>query len=161
MNILPISQKQIERAENLYLFKKLKNSISNGESNIYGAIGEIVIYDLCVEKGINALHQPTYDYDIVIEGYKIDVKTKKTTVEPKPHYYASVAAYNTKQACDFYFFLRVNENLKHCYVLGYKSKIDFFNESTFGKEGDLDGCWRYKADCYNLEIQMLQKFKYF
>ena len=159
MNRIEISKEQIERAEKLYPFKELKGSITKGKSNIYGALGEIIIYDINKEKGLNVDFNSTYDYDLIIDGYKVDVKTKRTTVKPKPDYLCSISSFNTKQKCDFYFFLRIKENLKECYLLGYKKKTDFFKEAVFNKKGSLDvNGWSFKDDCYNLKIEMLDKF---
>jgi len=157
---IEISEEQIERAKNLYPFKKLKGSITNGQSNIYGALGEIIIHDIYKAKGLNVIFNSTYDYDIIINNHKIDVKTKRTTVIPKINYLCSISSFNTKQKCDFYFFLRINENLKEAYLLGYKSKSDFFSIATFNKKNTLDtNGWEFKDDCYNLEINKLNQFK--
>jgi hypothetical protein len=44
-------------------------------------------------------------------------------------------------------------------LAGYKSKNDFFKQSTFAKEGEIDfGNWKYKSDCYNLILKNLNKF---
>lgn len=160
MKIIKITKEQIERAKKLYPFKNLKGSITKGKSNIYGALGEIIVFDEYSKDGFNIDFNSTYDYDLIINNYKIDVKTKRTTVLPKNNYLCSISSFNTKQKCDIYFFLRINENLKECYLLGYKSKIDFFKEATFNKKGSLDvNGWVFKDDCYNLKINMLNKFK--
>jgi len=161
MKIIKIKEEQIKRAKKLYPFNELKGSITKGRSNIYGALGEIIIYDLSKKKGFNVNFKSNYDYDLIIEGYKVDVKTKRTTVIPKPEYLCSISSFNTKQKCDIYFFLRINENLNYCYLLGYKRKKDFFNEAIFNKKGSLDvNGWIFKDDCYNLKIQMLKEFNY-
>ena len=77
MIILDIKQNQIDEAQNLYTFKNLKGSITNGQSNIYGALGEVIVYDYFKDKKFNIIKQNTYDYDLIINGYKVDVKTKK------------------------------------------------------------------------------------
>jgi len=160
MNTVEITKKQIERARTLYSFEELKGSITKGKGNIYGALGEIIIYDIAQKKGLRVDFNSTYDYDLLINGYKIDVKTKRTTVVPRLNYLCSIPSFNTKQKCDYYFFLRVNENLKECYLLGYKQKDSFFKEAVFNKKGSIDvNGWTFKDDCYNLEVQMLNKFK--
>ena len=160
MKTLNISKEQIERAKTLYPFDKLNGSITKGKSNIYGALGEIIVYDFFISKGLNVDFNSTYDYDLIIEKYKVDVKTKRTTVTPKENYLCSISSFNTRQKCDFYFFVRINENMKLCYLLGFKNKKDFFNESVFNKKGspDING-WKFKDDCYNLEISKLTQFK--
>ena len=158
---IKISEAQIERAKKLYDFKALNNSITEGEGNIYGAIGEIIIQDIFVEKGCQVKNENTFDYDLIINGKTIDVKTKRTTAFPKAEYNCSIAAYNTKQQCDYYFFIRVNENLKDAYLLGYIKKSDFFEKATFNKKDEIDkngNGWKFKADCYNLKVSMLHSF---
>jgi hypothetical protein len=160
MKKIEITNNQIERAKKLYLFKELKGSITKGKSNIYGALGEIIVYDYFFNKGFYIDFNSTYDYDLIINEFKIDVKTKRTTVMPKENYLCSISSFNIKQKCDFYFFCRITEDMKICYLLGYKNKKDFFNQSTFNKKGTLDiNGWDFKDDCYNLEISKLNKFK--
>ena len=159
MRIIKISKQQVERAEVLYPFKELKGSITKGKSNIFGALGEIVIYDLFKDRDASVDFNSTYDYDLIINGYKIDIKTKRTTVIPKDYYLCSISSFNIKQRCDYYFFLRINENMEDCYLLGWKSKENFFNEAVFNKKGELDiNGWAFKDDCYNLKISSLNKF---
>ena len=82
----------------------LNNSITSGEGNLAGFVGEYLVADLIGGKVSN-----TYDYDVVAKnGKTIDVKTKRTNYPPLDHYECSVAAYNTRQDCDYYFFVRVS-----------------------------------------------------
>jgi len=149
-----ITTEQLQRAKTLYPFSSLNGSITKGKSNIYGAIGEIIIQDHYAHKNTNT--NPTYHYDLTIENLKVDVKTKKTTVTPLPHYLCSISAFNTTQQCDYYIFCRVNTTLTTCFILGYKDKQAFFKEATFNKKGspDVNG-WTFKDDCYNLPIAAL------
>jgi hypothetical protein len=163
IKVLSITEDQIGRAKELYPFQNraLNGSITKGNSNIYGAIGEIVVFDFFTKKGLNVVFESTYDYDMTIENKHIDVKTKRTTVVPKPNYLCSVSAFNTRQKCDYYFFVRVNVNMKECYLLGFKAKDEFFDQATFNKKGSKDvNDWIFKDDCYNLEILKLNKFKH-
>ena len=82
----------------------LNNSILKGDGNLTGFLGEQIALTVLGGEGKN-----TYDYDLITpNGTKVDVKTKKTTVEPKPFYDCSVAAFNIKQKCNLYCFVRVN-----------------------------------------------------
>ena len=81
----------------------LNHSITKGQGNIAGLLGEeLVLWFLPQSKEKN-----TYDYDVVYDGVKIDVKAKRTTVIPKPYFECSVADFNTKQKCDIYLFARI------------------------------------------------------
>tara|TARA_R110002167_G_scaffold356838_1_gene572025 strand:+ start:153 stop:497 length:345 start_codon:yes stop_codon:yes gene_type:complete len=82
----------------------LSRSITRGQGNVYGFLGELVALDV-----LGGIHQNTMDYDILVDGSKIDVKTKKTTVKPKPDYDCSVADLTRKQNCDYYAFVRVHQ----------------------------------------------------
>ena len=154
-----ITDEQKERARNLYPFDNLNGSITGGKSNMFGAIGEIIVFDYF--KSDRAVEfKSTYDYDIIIDSYTVDVKTKKTTVKPQPFYLCSISAFNTNQNCDYYFFVRVKQNLSIGYLLGYINKSIFFTKAIFKKKGDIDiNGFTFKDDCYNLSISELNKFK--
>lgn len=71
-SLLQAIEKSIEMGE-------LKNSITGGEGNIAGFLGEILVADMTDWKITN-----TYDYDLVSpDGRKIDVKTKRTNYAPR------------------------------------------------------------------------------
>lgn len=149
-----ISENQIKRAKELYPFGNLNGSITEGKGNIFGAMGEIVVFDYF--KKYNPVFKSTYNYDMIIQGLKIDVKTKRTTVTPLPHYLCSISDFNTEQDCDYYFFLRVSEHMNVAYILGYMKKEEFFKKAFFVRKGDRDvNGFIFKDDCYNLKISDL------
>ena len=78
---------------------EINNSITKGDGNIAGFLGEEVANHI-IKGDINN----TYDYDIIKDDVTYDVKTKRCTSEPRPYYECSVAAFNTKQKCDYYAF---------------------------------------------------------
>ena len=131
----------------------LKNSITSGEGNISGMLGEIIAaYFLCAQQS------PTYNYDLImLNGATVDVKTKRTTATPKPHYECSVAEYNLTQECDYYAFVRVHSSMTKGWYLGRKTKDDFFRLARAIKKGDKDGDNGFivKADCRNIKISEL------
>ena len=131
----------------------INNSIERGDGNLVGFLGEFI-----AQKVIGGRIKNTYEYDLISkDGTKIDVKTKKTSVEPKDYYECSIANYNTKQDCDEYCFVRVKNTLDVGWFLGRISKEEYFNKAKFLKKGDLDGDNKYvvKADCWNVQIKEL------
>jgi len=157
---IKITSEQIDRAEKLYPFDNLNGSIMKGTSDLYGALGEIIVQDYFKSIGKNVSYEGNYDYDLIIESKKIDVKTKKVLKLNTEYVLASVSAYNTKQQCDFYFFCQVSCDKSKGWILGYKSKSDFFEQAFFRKKGDVDeDGFVFKGDCYNLKIKDLNKFK--
>ena len=159
MITLNITDNQAKRAEKLYSFTVLDGSITKGQSNIYGALGEILFLDY-LAKNHNVVNCGHYDYDLKVDEYRVDVKTKRTTVTPKENYNCSISSWNTRQKCDFYFFCRVSVDKKTAYILGYISKEDFYEKATFNKKGEKEtDIFYFKDDCYNLPIRDLHKFK--
>ena len=137
---------------------KLNNSITMGDGNIAGFLGEEIANTI-----IGGRVDNTYDYDIIDSDTTYDVKTKRCTSKPKPEYDCSVAAFNIKQRCDRYVFVRL-ENVsgvwRRAWVLGWMKKDEYFKLARFLKKGDFDPSNKYfvKADCYNLQINMLHQF---
>lgn len=133
----------------------LRNSISNGAGNIAGFIGEAI-----AQKVLGGALLNTYDYDLVLDnGKKVDVKTKQTSVKPLDTYDCSVSALNTKQACDYYCFVRVKNDLTIGWYLGVYSKKKFIKDAVFMQKGMIDPANGYvvKSDCYNLKINKLKE----
>ena len=134
---------------------KLNNSITRGDGNIAGFIGEEIVSDF-----IGGEIKNTYDYDIVLGDETYDVKTKRCTSPPKSYYDCSVAAFNTKQKCDTYVFVRVqyvNNKFGPAWILGKKNKNDYFKQARKLSKGQIDPSNNFtvKADCYNLSIKEL------
>jgi predicted DNA-binding protein len=166
MIVIAITNEQRARAKELYSFDKLNGSFTEGKGNNYGAIGEIIVFDYYKNKGFDVnnkiVGQDIYNYDLIINEFKVEIKTKSTTVYPQGHFLCSISSHNINQMCDFYFFVRVLENLQTGFLLGYKSKNDFFKNAKFDKKGspDISGNgWIFKEDCYNLPVKDLDKFK--
>jgi hypothetical protein len=151
-----ITQDQVNQAEAKAIeLGRLRNSITEGEGNMIGFLGEIIVANF-----FDGIIQNTYDYDIIISNKRVDVKTKKTTVKPESYYFASVAAYNITQKCDSYYFVRIDLANMIGYLLGGLSKKSFFKKATFNRRGEVDSSssfgWTFKADCYNLSIDKLK-----
>ena len=142
-------QRVTARAEKLPI---LNNSIRKGEGSLVAYIGEEVVKNV-----LNGEIKDTYDYDIIYQNTKVDVKTKERTVAPKPYYECSVADFNTKQDCDEYAFVSVLDTLKEAWYLGKISKPDFYKKAVFHRKGEIDPAnnFTFKADCYNIPVSSL------
>jgi hypothetical protein len=137
---------------------RLNNSITKGQGNLAGFLGEEMVASY-----LNSNVDNTYEYDLIIgNNKKIDVKTKRTTVKPRPNYDCSVAAFNIKQKCDAYVFCRILNDMSRGWILGYKNKKDYFKEARFMKKNQIDPAnnFKVKADCYNLAIEDLDSITY-
>jgi hypothetical protein len=154
---IEISKSSIDKAkEKSYQMGQLKNSITKGEGNIHGFLGELI-----TAQELKAEESNTYDFDIKLNNLKIEVKTKRVTTPPKSFYECSIAALNIKQKCDFYVFTRILKNMESGWILGYLSKEDYFEKATFLEKGTVDPSngWKVLTDCYNLPIAELKNIE--
>ena len=161
MHKINITDDQRNRAKELYEFNVLKGSVTKGEGNEVGALGEIIVLDRYKEL---AEYVGDYHYDLIIKGKKVDVKTKKQNVPPASHHTYNIFAYNTTQKCDWYCFVVIHSSLKTGWIVGWKDKEEFFKTAKFRKKGEVDdtipNCeWTFKDDCYCLKITELDLHK--
>ncbi len=130
----------------------LNNSIRAGAGAVYGFLGELIF--VAVKGGEQA---NTYDWDVVVNGVTVDVKTKCVKSEPHLSYDCSVAAFNTSQACGYYAFVRVLEDCTVGWYLGAIARDRFYEIARFWNEGEIDNRngWVVSADCYNVPVSAL------
>jgi len=89
-----------EKAKNI---GKLKNSITSGEGNLSGILGEYIVHQHLP----NSLWKNTYDYDLIEDEKKIDVKTKRSKYKPLEFYDVAIAETSLHQECDEYIFVTI------------------------------------------------------
>jgi hypothetical protein len=138
---------------------RLNRSITNGERNSAGFLGELVFEDWYPE----AIRDNTFEHDFIFHGAKVDVKTKVRAYKPRHYYEVSVSAYRLQKA-DVYFFVSLLEEKNRytkAYLLGWASKNDFLQNARLMKKGEVDPLNNFKvsSDCYNLEISKLRPVK--
>lgn len=151
---IPYTPDQWERAKHLYDFHNIKNSITQGKSQTWGALGEVIIMDRYDTK-----YEGVADYDCIINGHRVDVKTKKTTVKPRPDYNCSIVGTSVHQKCDFYFFLRINTKLPVAYLMGYMARKDFLTKASFNLKGEAETpFFDFTEDCFNLPMSDVNPF---
>lgn len=139
--------------------KHLNDSITEGEGLLSGLIGEELLrdyYGFLRSEGEAIFHYDVLDPDIL---GRIEVKTKRCTSAPKPHYNCTVSASNADQQCDYYAFVRLLNDFSRAWLVGLMPKEEFFAQALFFKRGQIDpagfGGWRFKWDCFNLRISEL------
>jgi hypothetical protein len=142
----------VKRSEKLGV---LKNSITNGAGNVAGYLGQMLVTLLLKGSDVD-----TFNYDVVKNNIRYEVKTKRCTSQPLDYYNCSITNFNASQKCDYYVFVRILEDYSKAWILGKKKVTEFFSESTFNKKGELDPSsnlkWKFRADGYNLEIKKLE-----
>ena len=126
---------------------QLRNSIRKGKGNKVGFLGEIAVAYF-----FNGDLENTYDYDVLAHDCKMEVKTKETTVVPRPDYEGSVATCNLKQRCDIYVFTRVMKDLETCWICGMIRNDEFLSKARKLTKGQKDGSngFTVKQNCMNM-----------
>ncbi len=133
----------------------LKKSVYEGQRNIYGIIGERLV-NIVVEGNL----ERTFEYDIIKNGIKIDVKSTMVNKEPTENFLVDVFAATKEQETDYYAFVFVMKDLSSAWLAGFATKKDFKTHATFRKKGDLiRGNVIAKTNDYCLEAKNLQSFR--
>ena len=138
--------------------KVLNNSITNGEGNIAGYIGQLAFVQL-----FNGEHSDTYDYDISHpELGKVEVKTKRQSVNyVNLNFEGSISDYNPNQKYDHAAFFRVNIDQKKGWFCGFTSKEGFDQLSRNMAKGKVDeqssNNFKVKSDCRNIYYNQLSR----
>ena len=139
---------------------KLNNSITEGEGNRAGFLGEQIVMKWCRSHGIEVERANTYDYDLICRkdgrSITVDVKTKRRNVAPQMYFDASICAKNIGQSTDRYVFAQVNPT-NSGYIYGWMPKKEYFEKAIFHKKGEYDSTndWHFRQDCYNLSYAKL------
>lgn len=150
---LYITPEMIDRAKlRLKTMPRLKNSITGNKATLHGFVGEELLSDF-----FEAQVTGEYDYDLIKNGVKIEIKTKRTTVEPQSNFEVSVAEYNIRQNCNYYAFIRLTKNFDNAWFLGVMPKPVYFMKARKLNKGQIDGTNNFvvKANCWNLRIDEL------
>ena len=164
MRSLEFSRKMIDQASQWADdLGGIKNSITKGRGNHAGRLGELA---LAKHLGVELLDHK--DYDLIYEGQKIEVKTKRRAVPPKPQYTVNIAATSRHQKPDIYAFLSMEyldrdsggnySDLLHIWLCGYKNAEQFFEESSFWPKGHPDPpAFTTHRDMYVMKIKDLDE----
>ena len=152
----------IELAEEIP--SNIKNSITKGSKRALGCLGQIKVAQYY---GVD-FKVSTRDNDLYINDYKVEVKSKDRNVRSRLDYDATVAAYNTFQRTDFYFFTSCRKPNRYatfneifeCDLMGYITKTRFYELAERVRGGTTDpnasaqqlasGTGTYHCDNYKL-----------
>ncbi len=131
----------------------MSGSRTNGKGNLIGFLGELV-----VARAYEVPISDTFQYDLLINDHRIDVKTKGCTSRPKPDYLCSVMEYQLKNKSDGYIFCRADISKRKVWVLGYISKEDLLRDGFFCEAGKQDGKFFFTESCWSIPISKLREF---
>tara|TARA_R110002020_G_scaffold291135_1_gene506609 strand:+ start:611 stop:1111 length:501 start_codon:yes stop_codon:yes gene_type:complete len=164
MKVIPHSEAMVRKARKWSKeIGSLKNSITSGKGNLGGRVGEIAFASY-----VGADIADDYNYDLILNGEKIEIKTKRRTVAPKGNYEVSVATTSLHQKPDRYVFISVEfkrkkgfnyYGLQNVWLCGDMKAKEYLEKSWVYKKGDMDESNKFVTlvDMHNLSIDKLDQ----
>ena len=149
----------MKRAKENIKHGALRGSATKGERNLIGYLGE----EIFLRYYKTAIRCNTYDYDFLLGKLKVDIKTSQITERPKHYFNNDVYAFNLTQACDYYYFIQILQDMSTGFLIGYLSKKDFFEKARLRKKGQKASMKSTKilvADSYSVKNMDIFKPKY-
>lgn len=107
-------------------------SFMGGTRNINGFLGE----EMFKKQFPQAVLFDTYDYDFMLKGKKIEVKTRTLKVFPNAPIEFALAHMNPNRDFDYIAFYIIKADLSKGWGLGWISKQDFFNKCKTKNKGE-------------------------
>ena len=137
----------------------INNSILRGKGNFAGYLGE----ELVTAEVEGCREHNTFKHDIMMdrdgELVRVEVKTKRRTVEPQGHYTCHIAATSKHQDPDVYVFCSIKIKRDHPlegWILGWLSREEFYDKARFVNAGDRDeDGFKQHVDAYVVRIDEL------
>ena len=99
----------------------------NRNSYITGVIGELAVSQALASLGIAYSHEDTYDFDFLVEGIRIDVKTTNFIFgNIREDHHVMLTDYLKNQQCDAYIFAAINYPENAVHIMGCCAKFWFW-----------------------------------
>ena len=145
-----------EKAQSL---GSINNSILRGGGNVAGYLGEEALapyINATIVSNNRGLEK--YNHDLLIEsGDRFEVKTKRRTVTPRPHYDVSIAETSKHQKPDVYAFISLEFDrsskshpkkyygLKNIWLCGFMRSEEYWKRAQLWKSGKIDSSNNFKT----------------
>ena len=132
---------------------------SEGRRLLYGYLGEMIVMEYY---GVGDIDD--YEYDIILGDYKTDIKSISCKFKPPLNYLATVNSCEIegdhRQDADIYMFVRIREDCKVAWLVGYIECERFFEMSKFINKGETyHGMTFEKANMNVLPIKDLHRIQ--
>lgn len=146
---------------------QLNRSLTRGRGNVAGCLAEISLAEFLKADRVSNEKKEFYNYDLLKDKQKIEVKTKRRTKDPMSHYEVSIATTSLHQQPDVYAFVSITfgnkkgrglgavyTGIKAVWLCGFISREEFFDKAKFIPKGRFDTSNGFRAhhDMYNLPI---------
>ena len=136
--------------------KKMEGNYSGDKpaKRTAGYVGQIAAAKYFGGDNVDNVH-----YDLLINGKRCEVKTSTRNANPRPEYWARIAASNDSQLCDYYVFCQTQwqhqakeEKLMHgAHILGVLAVEEMRGVMHFMQKGEIEpgdvkpelgSCWK-------------------
>lgn len=149
---------------------QLNKSLTKGRGTVAGCLAEVSLCEFLGADRVSNDKKDFYNYDLLKDKKKIEVKTKRRTKDPMSHYEVSIATTSLHQQPDVYAFVSITfgdkkgrglgavySGIKVIWLCGFISRKEFFDKATFVPKGkfDISNNFRAHHDMYNLPISEL------
>ena len=108
---------------------------SEGARLLYGYLGEFIVMEYY---GVDDVDD--FEYDIMLGNYKTDIKSISCKFKPPMNYLAAVNSCEIdgehRQDADIYVFVRIREDCKIAWLVGFIECERFFEMSKYLKKGE-------------------------
>jgi hypothetical protein len=142
---IPFNEQTINKAKEFAAnLGCLKNSITSGSGNKAGYLGELALSEYL---GATLISNCDFNSDILFQGKKIEVKTKRRSRDPRPDYEVSVAETSKHQRPDIYAFISIT----------FKKVLDIAGKKRYKEPQSIWLCGFYDAEKYFLDAKKIKK----
>jgi hypothetical protein len=116
-----------------------------------------MVFDYYKNKGKEVIHAQNFNYDLLIDGYKIECKTLASNVPAHINFNCHLSTFNDKQDCDYYCFIHALNDYSKVWIKGMLPKHEVNQLKEFKRKGELDGKFAFKEDTWIIKNYQLKK----
>lgn len=130
----------------------------NKHSYITGVIGELAVSQALASLGITHSSDNTYEYDFLVEGIKVDVKTTNfISGKINENHHVMLTDYLRNQKCEAYIFAAINYPENAVYIMGCCAKFWFWETDCASdyKKGEYVSYKPIKQDARRMKFKHL------
>lgn len=157
---IPITKHDLKLAESISEpLIQLKHNIKNVTASEKDMVLAGILGQMFVTKYLGVTTSDTYDYDIIFNKNKIEVKSALCSNEPTPYYDCKVNGY-IKQSCDYYVFVHILRDFSKLWIAGIYPQKEFYQKARYAPKGEKQpNGLIFRADAYILKIKDLYPFR--
>ena len=150
-----ITPEQRERAGRMVASRPLPDREEPLPRDFHGSLGEVVMCDYYGGDVRDEL-----DYELLVGGLKVEVKTKLFTAGhvPSLDWEVSVPATSVHQRTELFGFMGLSDDLREAYVYGFLTRSDFFRLAEFVPGNEKRDGFSTPANTWRVKVRDLETY---